>query len=268
MNKKIFSGGLRKKAILKKNKKNLPLVSIITVVLNNKKFLQQSINSVLNQSYKNYEHIIIDGKSTDGTLNILKKNNSKIDYWVSEKDRGIYDAMNKGIKLSRGSLISILNSDDIYYKHALKTAVNYFNRYKYIDFLFGSVAKYKLLHGYNPWKIYWSFGFYSTHSIGFFIRKKAHMKVGYYNTKYKFSADYDFFYRMIVKYKLKGMATKKNEIFGKFRRGGISSKISFMDYLRETIKIRLDNGQNVLLVSIIFILKYMRYLINKIIVFK
>ena len=79
------------------------------------------------------------------------------------------------------------------------------------------------------------------------------------------SSDYDFFYRMIVKYKLKGMATKKNEIFGKFRRGGISSKISFMDYLSETIRIRLDNGQNLLLVSIIFLLKYAKYLINKII---
>ena len=73
MNIKFFSGGLREKGILKKDKKNLPLVSIITVVLNNKKFLQQSINSVLNQSYKNYELIIIDGKSTDGTLEILKK---------------------------------------------------------------------------------------------------------------------------------------------------------------------------------------------------
>ena len=73
MNKNSFSGGLRKGRILKKDKKNLPLVSIITVVLNNKKFLEQSINSVLNQSYKNYEHIIIDGKSTDGTVEILKK---------------------------------------------------------------------------------------------------------------------------------------------------------------------------------------------------
>ena len=265
MNNKFFSGGLRKKAILKKNKKNLPLISIITVVLNNKKFLQQSINSVLNQSYKNYELIIIDGKSTDGTVEILKKNNSKIDFWISEKDKGIYDAMNKGIKLSRGSIISILNSDDIFYKHTLKIVTNYFTRYQYIDFLFGSVIKYKLLHGYKPWKIHWSFGFYSTHSIGFFLRKKVHNKVGYYNTKYKYSADYDFFYRMIVKYKLKGMATKKNEIFGKFRRGGISSKISFMDYLNETIRVRLDNGQNILLVSIIFLLKYTKYLINKII---
>ena len=268
MKQKNFLGGLRKKRILKKDKKNLPLISVITVTLNSKKFLQQSINSVLNQSYKNYELIIIDGQSTDGTLDIIKKNKSKIDYWISEKDNGFSDAVNKGIKLSRGSIISILNSDDIFYKYALRTAVNYFNRYKYIDFLFGSVIKYKLLHGYRPWKIYWSFGFYTTHSIGFFIRKKAQKKVGYYSTKYKYSADYDFFYRMIVKYKLKGMATKKNEIFGKFRRGGISSKISFMDYLRETIKIRLDNGQNALLVLTIFILKYTKYLIDRINVFK
>ena len=265
MNIKFFSGGLRKKGILKKNKKNLPLVSIITVVLNNKRFLQQSINSVLNQSYKNYELIIIDGKSNDGTVKILKKNNSKIDFWISEKDKGIYDAMNKGIKKSRGSIISILNSDDIYYKNTLKVATNYFNRHQNIDFLFGSVIKYKLLYGYRPWKIHWSFGFYSTHSIGFFIRKKAQKKVGYYNTRYKYSSDYDFFYRMIVKYKLKGMATKKNEIFGKFRRGGISSKISFMDYLKETVRVRLDNGQNILLVSTIFLLKYTKHLINKII---
>ena len=261
MRKKI-SGGLRKKHYLKKDKKNLPLVSIITVVLNNKKFLQKTINSVLNQSYKNYELIVIDGKSTDGTVNILKKNNSKIDFWISEKDKGIYDAMNKGMRISRGSIIVILNSDDIFYKNALETTVKYFIQNKSIDFLFGSVKKYKLLYGYKPWKIKWSFGFYSTHSIGFFIKKNSQKKVGFYNTKYKYSSDYDFFYRMIVKYKLIGMATKKNEIFGKFRRGGISSKITFMDYLNETIKIRLDNGQNKLLVYIIFILKYLRYIFN------
>ena len=176
MKQKKISGGLRKKGILKKDKKNLPLISIITVVLNNKKFLQQSINSVLNQSYKNYELIIIDGQSTDETLDIIKKNKSKIDYWISEKDNGFSDAVNKGIKLSRGSIIAILNSDDIFYKHALRTAANYFNRHKYIDFLFGSVIKYKLLYGYRPWKIRWSFGFYTTHSIGFFIREKAQKK--------------------------------------------------------------------------------------------
>ena len=261
MNKRII-GGSKKKRLLKKDKKNQPLITIITVVLNNRKFLQKTIDSVLNQSYKNYEFIVIDGKSTDGTVNILQKNNSKIDFWISEKDKGVYDAMNKGMRMSRGSIIVILNSDDIFYKNALKIAVKYFNQNKFIDFLFGSVKKYKLLYGYKPWKIKWSFGFYSTHSIGFFIKKNSQKKVGFYNIKYKYSSDYDFFYRMIVKYKLIGMATKKNEIFGKFRRGGISSKITFMDYLNETIKIRLDNGQNKLLVYIIFILKYLRYIFN------
>ena len=250
---------------MKKIKKNKPLISVIMVVLNNEKFIQESIDSVVNQSFKNYELIIIDGGSNDNTIKIIKKNNSKINFWISEKDKNLYDAMNKGIKLAQGSIISILNSDDIFYKNALKMAVKYFIQNKSIDFLFGSVKKYKLLYGYKPWKIKWSFGFYSTHSIGFFIKKNSQNKVGFYNTKYKYSSDYDFFYRMIVKYKLIGMATKKNEIFGKFRRGGISSKISFNDYLNETIKIRLDNGQNILLVSIIFLLKYTRHLINKII---
>jgi glycosyltransferase involved in cell wall biosynthesis len=263
MNAKFLSGGLRKGRILKNDKKDLPLVSVITVVLNNKKFLQQSINSVLNQSYENYELIIIDGKSTDGTVEILKKNNSKIDLWISEKDKSIYDAMNKGIKLSRGSIISILNSDDIFYKHALKTATNYFNQYQNIDFLFGSVIKYKLLYGYKPWKISWSFGFYSTHSIGFFIRKKAQNKVGYYNVKYKYSADYDLFYRMIVNYNMKGMATKKKEIFGKFRRGGISSKLSNNVFLKEIYQVRVDNGQNKIFVLFLILLKYLRFNLKK-----
>ena len=265
MKKNKIVGGSAKKRFSKKDKKDLPLISVITVVLNNKKFLQKSINSVLNQTYKNYELIIVDGKSSDGTLKILKKNNSKIDFWISENDKGIYDAMNKGMKLSRGSIMVFLNSDDIFYRRALETAANYFRTNQKIDFLFGSVIKYKLLYGYRPWKIHWSFGFYSTHSIGFFIKKKAQKKVGHYNIKYKYSSDYDFFYRMIVKHKLKGMATKKEEIFGKFRRGGISSKISFMQYLNETIRIRLDNKQNILLVSTIFVLKYLRHLLNKII---
>ncbi len=131
MKQKKISGGLRKGGILKKDKKNLPLISIITVALNSKKFLQQSINSVLNQSYKNYELIIIDGQSTDGTLNIIKKNNSKIDYWISEKDNpykveddtpcdfenGIarrlpsyYYALNKGIKLKKMFLNGVRTS--------------------------------------------------------------------------------------------------------------------------------------------------------------
>ena len=245
------------------NNSNKPLVSIITVVLNNKKFLEKSILSVLNQKYKNIELIIIDGGSTDGTLDIVKKYKSKINFLISEKDNGLYDAMNKGIKNSKGSIIGILNSDDIYYSNAISTAVKYFTNNRNIDFLFGGVNKHKLLHGYKPWKIYWSFGFYSAHSIGFFITRKAQMKVGYYNTKYKYSSDYDLFYRMILKKNMTGMATKKSEVFGKFRRGGISSKITFFEYLMETIKIRIDNGQNKLIVFIIFLAKVAKKIISK-----
>lgn len=233
-------------------------ISVITVTKNSEKYLQKCIDSVSNQIYKNVEHIIIDGKSEDGTIDILKKNSKKITKWISEEDKGLYYAINKGIKMAKGDIIAILNSDDFYYSKALKIVNIYFNKYKNIDFLFGSVKKYKLLHGYHPRKIYWTFGFYTTHSVGFFIKKKSQNRLGYYNTKFKYSSDYDLFYRMIVKKKMIGMATKKNEIMGRFRRGGISSKLSYMNFLTENNKIRLKNGQNRLIVYFIFILRLLR----------
>ena len=235
-------------------------ISIITVTKNSEKYLEKNILSVHKQKYKNYEHIIIDGKSTDKTIDIINKHKRKIKYFVSEKDSGLYDAMNKGIKKSTGDIIGILNSDDIYYNKTLNIVNKYFNKYQKLDFLFGSVYKHKLLHGYFPKKIKWTFGFYSTHSIGFFIKKKAHKKVGSYNTKYKYSADYDLFYRLIVKKKMNGMATKKSEIFGKFRRGGISSKIRYIDFLKECTQIRLDNKQNFFIVYLIFFARLLRNL--------
>jgi glycosyltransferase involved in cell wall biosynthesis len=235
-------------------------ISIITVTKNSEKYLEKNILSVHKQKYKNYEHIIIDGKSTDKTIDIINKHKRKIKYFISEKDSGLYDAMNKGIKKSTGDIIGILNSDDIYYNKTLNIVNKYFNKYQKLDFLFGSVYKHKLLHGYFPKKIKWTFGFYSTHSIGFFIKKKAHKKVGSYNTKYKYSADYDLFYRLIVKKKMNGMATKKSEIFGKFRRGGVSSKIRYIDFLKECTQIRLDNKQNFFIVYLIFFVRLLRNL--------
>ena len=239
------------------NKKNYK-ISIITVTKNSENFLEECILSLDKQLYRNYEHIIIDGCSTDNTINIIKKYKDKIAYWVSEKDEGLYDAMNKGIKKCSGDIIGILNSDDIYYPQALRIVNEYFNLNKKLDFLFGSVNKYKLLHGYNPKKIKWSFGFYTSHSVGFFIKKKSQLKVGLYNLKYKYSSDYDLFYRMIVHFKFKGIATKKEEILGKFRSGGISSRLSYLKYLKENTKIRLDNGQNVIFVYLIFLARFLR----------
>ncbi len=235
------------------------LVSIITVVRNNEKYLEETIKSVLDQTYKNFEFIVIDGNSTDRTLDIIKKYDNEINYWISEDDKGIYDAFNKGLDLAKGKYIVFVNSDDILTNSAIKMLSEYDNKYPNIDFLFGSVKKHwGILHGFNPWKITFTWGFYSSHSTGFYIKKDSAKLVGKYNLKYKYSSDYDYFYRMIKKHNLKGMGTKKDELFGIFRRGGYSSKISFKDHFFETIKIRLDNHQNRLLVLIIFIVKYLK----------
>jgi len=187
-----------------------PKISIITVVKNSKDTIEKNIQSVIDQEYKNYEHIIIDGGSDDGTIQIVNKYKKDIHYFISEKDDGIYDAMNKGINQSNGDIIGILNSDDYYFPDALKIVKDYFEKYSQIDFLFGSVKKHSLHYGYFPKKIYWTFGFYSSHSVGFFIKSEAQKKVGNYNIKYKYSSDYDLFYRMIVKKKFKGISSKKN----------------------------------------------------------
>ena len=253
--KRFGEGGKRTKGILK----NKPLFSVITVVYNGEKFLEKTITSVINQSCKDFEYIVIDGGSTDKSLEIIKKYEKKIDYWVSEKDKGIYDAFNKGMIVSKGEFIGFINSDDIYKKNALNIISNYIRKNKVADFIFGSVKKHwGILHGYKPHKIKYSWGFYSSHSTGFFIKRKVAEKIGFYNIKYKYHADYDYFYRLIVKNKMKGISTKKNEIIGIFRRGGFSSKISFWKKLKEDIRIRYDNDQNIFLLILIFINKFSR----------
>lgn len=105
-------GGLRTKNYFKKDMSNKPLITVITVVFNAARYLEDTILSVLNQTYDNIEYILIDGGSRDGTIDILKKYEGQIDYWLSEKDGGIYDAMNKGINLSTGGWIYFLGGDD------------------------------------------------------------------------------------------------------------------------------------------------------------
>ncbi len=250
-------GGLRLKNKDQVSKR--PLVSLITVVKNRRVLLEETFKSVFNQKFKDFEYIVIDGNSEDGSLSVIKKYEDKIDYWISDNDNGIYDAFNKGLDLARGELIGFVNSDDLLTPDALKILDEYNSRYPNKDFFFGAVQKHwGILHGYRPYKINWSWGFYSSHSTGFFIRNSAAKLNGYYNINYKYSADYDYFYRMIKKNKLDGIGTRKDELFGIFRRGGFSSQINFYDHFKEEIKIRLDNGQNKLLVLCIFIYKYLK----------
>ncbi len=234
-----------------------PLISIITVCYNSEKTILNTIESIINQKYKNIEFIIIDGKSHDRTLSILEKHKTHISKIVSEKDDGIYDAFNKGLNIAKGDLIGFVNSDDVLTPNALEILVKYYNKYPKKDFFFGAVKKHwGVLYGFKPWKIYFTWGFYSSHSTGFYIKKEAAKIVGLYNTKYQYSADYDYFYRMIVKHKLLGVGTKKEEVFGTFSRGGYSSKINFFDHMYECTRIRIDNGQNRIVVLLSFIIKY------------
>tara|TARA_Y100001958_G_C21160917_1_gene494804 strand:+ start:497 stop:1240 length:744 start_codon:yes stop_codon:yes gene_type:complete len=231
-------------------------ISIITVVKNSSNTIEKTIKSVIAQEYRNLEYIIIDGGSTDGTLEIIKGYKKNISIFLTEKDNGIWDAMNKGIKLANGDLVGFLNSGDIYYPNTLETVNHYFIKNK-IDFLFGSVEKYKLMHGYKPWKLSWSFGFYTSHSVGFFIKKDKHRMVGLYDQKF-LSADLNFFYKMIKKYKLNGISSKKNEIFGKFEKGGFSSKVNYIDHLKDLNQIRLNNNQNIFFVYFLFFIKILK----------
>ena len=231
-------------------------ITIITVVKNAENTLENCIKSVLSQNYNNLEYIVIDGNSSDRTKEIINKYKNNISRIIIEDDDGIWDAMNKGIKLADGEIIGFLNSDDYYFNNTLEIVNNYFSKNN-IDFLFGSVEKYKLMHGYSSWKIHFSFGFYTSHSVGFFINRKKHLDIGLYNKKY-LSADLDFFYKMIVKFKLRGIGSKKNEIFGKFTKGGFSSKINYIDHLLDLNKIRIDNKQSSIIVYFLFFIKIIK----------
>lgn len=243
-------GGLRYKNLYKKSYKNFPLISVIVPNLNGNK-LKQTLDSILIQDYPNIEIILIDGGSHEKNISFIKKNyNDNIDIWISRKDYGIYDGWNQGIRLANGDYIGIINSNDFYYKNAFRYLIRYINLYPTYDFILGAVEKKKVHAGFRPDEINLRFNIYPSTVIGFFIKLEAQKKVGLYNIKYKCSSDYDMFYRIIKKHKLKGIPTTAKEVFGKFELGGYSSKLSFFEHLREEIKIRYHNKQN------LFILLY------------
>ena len=232
--------------------------SIITPVLNNSK-IKNVFSCLKKQTFKNFEHIVVDGGSNKSVLKILNKNKKNVSNLIIEKDKGIYDAINKGIKLSRGNVIGVLNSDDVYYPKTLELVNKYFLNKK-IDYLFGSVFKERLMHGFWPNKIWYKFNVYPAHSCGFFLKKKIHKKLGLYDLNFKYNSDRDLIFRLINS-NYKGISAKKYEIFGDFSPFGISSKISFFKGLREEIKVRLKN-QNFIIVFFVIILTLINKLVN------
>ena len=245
-------GGLRLKNLYKKSFKNKPLISVITPNLKSDT-LEETIISVLIQEYENIEHIVVDGDSGKKTIELIKKYENYIDYWISEKDYGLWDGWNKGLRLATGDYVGILDSTTTFDKGATNILKKYIDQNPEADFIFGSIRKdNKIYTGFRPKDITLRFNIYPSCVISFFIKLESLKKLGLYNTKYKICADYDLIYRMIVKYNMKGVTTKGNEIFGSFGETGISKNYNFFQRIWAEIRIRYDNNQNLLIILFIF----------------
>ncbi|MES2284324.1 MAG: glycosyltransferase family 2 protein [Bacteroidota bacterium] len=185
--------------LLVENKKDLkgvlPLISIITIVYNGAKYIERTINSVINQTYHNIEFIIIDGGSTDQTLDIIKKYEDKITFWKSEPDLGIADAFNKGISVAKGSIIGFVNSDDWYEDDTIEKVVGYFDSYSVV---FGDVQFWE-----KNKKTHRTYGDHNRLHHGMtiahpavFVKKEIYNKYGLFNLEYKIAMDYEFILRL------------------------------------------------------------------------
>lgn len=207
---------------LSQEEEEFPLVSIITVVYNGEEFLEDTIQSVLNQDYKNIEYIIIDGGSTDDTLDIIKKYENNLAYWVSEPDNGIYDAMNKGILRSTGVLLGIINADDYYLPSAINIVVNkmqssnaeiFYGKLNIIDR--DTSAHIKELKIRKDWKLYLRM---SLAHPATFVKRKIYEE-NLYPTKYKIAGDY----YLLLKAKLnRNKFESVNTLLVNMRDGGVS----------------------------------------------
>jgi len=219
-NRRLGEGGLRMKDFFKGSLKDKPLISIVTIVYNGKENLEQTISSVLNQSYDNIEYIIIDGGSQDGTIDIIKKYDDKIDYWVSEPDAGVYSAMNKGASLCRGKYISFLNADDWYNNDTIELVVQSLNKHD-VDYLFGNTDLFdgnKFLYTDKERLAQYKFNTPFGHQ-SLFVRLQYFLSEPF-NTKYKILADYNFMLGLITK---ELPFSYLNKSIVNYRIGGLSS---------------------------------------------
>lgn len=179
-------------------------ISVITAVHNAERCIEKTIQSVLNQDYKHIEYIVIDGKSTDHTLDIIKKYEAKISKIISEPDSGIYDALNKGISLATGDVIGILHADDVFaYSHVISDVVSKLTETK-ADALYADLQYWKENKLHRNWvsgkfkaKNFY-YGWMPPHPT-FFCKKAVFEKLGNYNLNLKLAADYELMLRLLLK---------------------------------------------------------------------
>jgi len=233
-------------------------ISIITVCFNVVETIEETIKSVISQSYRNIEYIIIDGGSTDGTLEIIDRYKEKISYFVSEPDYGLYHAMDKGIEKATGDIIGIINADDWYYEGAFQKVIeSYKNRALEDSIFFGDMMHGEtLVRGWRPEAIKMSaFGAHPS----MFVPKKVYEKIGVYKLQYKILADYDFMYRAFNCKNIEPIYLAEPIAF--FRPGGLASQNIFRSYTEEML-IKVENGEKIYKAFGIYILKLMKALIK------
>lgn len=223
--------------------------SIITVCLNSEKTIRYTLNSILNQTYKNIEHIIIDGGSTDTTLEIIKNYPFKNKKFFSTNHKGIYSAVNEGIKRATGEYISVLHSDDIYQNnYILEQVSKVIKKNKEHEIFLGNVVYFRskiseisrFYSGFNFKVNDLKFGIMPPHT-GSFINKNIYRKFGNYKTNYSIASDFDFFLRTLLIQKVKFF--KINMVIVRMKAGGISGKNLF-SYIITTIEIMRSLNEN------------------------
>lgn len=206
-----------------------PKVSIITVCYNSEKTIEDTILSVINQSYTNIEYIVIDGVSTDNTLSIINKYKDKITTIISEKDNGIYDAINKGIRLASGDIIANLNSDDFYIdNNVIADVVATFEKEKtdtlYADLYYVDAVDTNKIVRYWKSKQYkeglFLKGWMPPHPT-FFVRKEVYHKYGSFDLQFKSAADYEIMLRFV--HRFKSSIAYLPRVIVKMRVGGVSN---------------------------------------------
>lgn len=221
LSKDILQGGLRTKGLFKYSSEESPLITVITVVYNGAAFLEDTILSIIGQDYDNIEYIVIDGCSNDNTLSIIKRYEHAIDYWISDKDHGVYDAMNKGIALSTGCWINFMNAGDCFYNACVLSSVKPFLSAEY-SVVYGAKITNGIVEFPKPIANLHLGEIFACHQSMFFGTKKIGNELKY-DTFYKIYADYELLARIE---RLNGSFKETSIIISNYADGGISSVVS------------------------------------------
>ena len=239
-------------------------ITVITVTFNASATLAKTIQSVINQSYSHVEYIIIDGGSSDGTVEIIKKYQHKLAYWMSEKDNGIYDAMNKGIRASKGDWVIFMGADDVFYTNDVLFKLFADNKSDSIDFMYGDVILKSNGKLFGGSRTYDELVGRNINHQAIFYRKKIFEKMGLFNLKYKILADYEFNLRIfrepLIKKYIPGVVTL---YYDKGRSNQIIDGNFYEDQLEYLINIERVSTKDYRLQTYFFFYGFAQFLKNK-----